>query len=128
MARLKKSIVILLPVFWLVTLSYVSFESTASARPIACTAVSCPFGDATPESGDPCYLFNDQVRHTIRRLLLERTQEKPSHPGLLAGNRPSAPPAFLAPISLAGGAWMLQQRWQFVWRTADSPRAPCLHA
>jgi hypothetical protein len=37
-------------------------------------------------------------------------------PALFRGITPAIPPA--------GDALLLQQRWQFVWRTADPPRAP----
>jgi hypothetical protein len=124
MARLKKSINVLLPVFWLVTFSYASFESNACARSSERTVATCPIGDASPGSGDLCCYSHDQLRHLVRRYLLERGQEKQLAARLLAGDHPLSPPGSITAIPLTGGAFLLQQRWQFLWRTADSPRAP----
>ncbi|HEV2693015.1 MAG TPA: hypothetical protein VG347_09000 [Verrucomicrobiae bacterium] len=126
MARIKKSVIALLPVFWLVTLSYAPFESTAAAAALqhATASIAVDATAAAPESADLCYFPNDQIRHVLRRHLLDRGEESQFTSGLLTAVRTSSSPVALTAIPLPGEFFSLQQRWQFLWRTAAPPRAP----
>src|SRR5664279_2270983 len=122
MGRLKKLVAVLLPVFWLVTFVSSPFASLACAWPAECACSST--GYAAPQSDDQCCSSNDQVRCDIRRNGVVRNQIEQPRPGLFSNDQPIPPPSLTPAIPLTGGAFLLQQRWQFVWRTADSPRAP----
>ena len=122
MGRLNKMIAILLPVFWLVTLVSCPFESLACAWPAECASSST--GDAAPQAGDPCCSSNDQIRCDMRRNGVVRVLAEQPRLGLFSNDQPIPPPSLTPAIPLTGAAFLLQQRWQFVWRTADSPRAP----
>ncbi|MDR3459865.1 MAG: hypothetical protein P4N60_20745 [Verrucomicrobiae bacterium] len=121
---MKQAVVVLLPVVWLVTVGYVSFESSPGVRLAEPTEAGRSTSGAAPESGDICWFANDQTRHVARRLFPGRSQDKETPGGLVPTNRPSAPPQVIAAVPLAGPSSLLQQRWQFLWRTAASPRAP----
>lgn len=121
MARLKMFIVSVLPLLWLVALGHCSMESPAGALP------SNAAGQAARSSETSCCSPVECVRCPLPRG---------------GGERGLAAPKCLAPVSTddlftlcrftpaippAGEAYLLQQRWQFVWRTADAPRPPsCL--
>jgi len=126
MGRLKKLITVLLPVFLLVTFVYSPFASLACAWPAECASTST--GDAAPQAGDPCCSSNDQIRCDMRRNGAVRIQAEQPRLVLFPINQPIPPPILTPAIPLTGAAFLLQQRWQFVWRTADSPRAPSLLA
>ena len=123
---MKQAVIVLLPVFWLVTLSYAPFESSACARPAGWTVAGLPAGDgdAAPLSDDPCCFSHDQLRHCARRHVWDRSDEKHPLAGLRSSDRPFSPIAVIAAVPPAGEAFSLQQRWQFIWRTAAPPRAP----
>jgi hypothetical protein len=122
MGRLKKMIAVLLPVFWLVAFVSSPFESLACAWPAECASSSA--GDAATQSGDPCCSSNDQIRCEMRRNGLVRIQTEQPRLGLFSNDQALPSHSFASAIPLTGEAFLLQQRWQFVWRTADSPRAP----
>jgi hypothetical protein len=122
MGRLKKMITVLLPMFWLVTFVYSPFESLACAWPAECASSSA--GDAAPQSGDSCCASDDQFRCELRRIGVVRIQAEQPRLGLFSNDQPIPSPSLTPAIPPTGEAFLLQQRWQFVWRTADSPRAP----
>jgi hypothetical protein len=122
MGRLKKLIAVLLPVFLLVTFVYSPFASLACAWPAECASSST--GEAATQAGDPCCSSNDQVRCDMRRNGVVRIQAEQPRLGLFSNDQPIPSPSLTPAIPLTGEAFLLQQRWQFVWRTADSPRAP----
>jgi len=122
MGRLRKMITVLLPVFWLVTFVSSPFESSACAWPAECASRST--GVAADQAGDPCCSSNDQIRCDLRRNGVVRTQAEQPRLGLFFNAQPIPSPSLTPAIPLTGEAFLLQQRWQFVWRTADSPRAP----
>jgi len=123
MGQLRKMLTVLLPVFWLVTFVACPFASTlACAGPIECASASCPAGNAT-QAGDQCGAADDMVRWDGRRQGMARIQaEQPRRE--LFSSPPATPTRITPAISPTNAAFLLQQRWQFVWRTADSPRAP----
>jgi len=122
MGRLRKMITVLLPVFWLVTFVSSPFESSTCAWPAECA--SCSTGVTAAQAGDPCCSSNDQIRCDMRRNGAVRTQAEQPCLGLFSNDQPIPSPNLTPAIPLTGEAFLLQQRWQFVWRTADSPRAP----
>ena len=122
MGRLKKMITVLLPVFWLVTFVSSPFASLACPWPAECASSST--GDPAAQEGDPCCSSNDQIRCDLRRLGVVRVQAEQPRFGLFSNDQPIPLPSLTPAIPLTGKAFLLQQRWQFVWRTADSPRAP----
>ena len=125
MVQLRKSIVVLLPVFWLATFGYGSFESLGCATLFQNIAASSPSGEAAPETGDPCCLAHDLFRSPTRMQTAVRNLEyQPPRIGFALSEHPSPPPVSILAHSLTGDSFLLQQRWQFLWRTADSPRAP----
>jgi len=122
MGRVKKMITVLLPVFWLVTLVSGPCESLACTWPADCASGSTM--DAATRSGDPCGSSNDQIHCNMRRNGVVRLQAEQPRPGVFSNDQPIPSPNLTSAIPLTGKAFLLQQRWQFVWRTADSPRAP----
>jgi len=122
MGNLKKLITALLPVFLLVTFVYSPFASLGCAWPVECSSSST--GDAAPQAGDPCCSSNDQIRCDMRRNGVVRIQAEQPRLGLFSNDQPIPSTSLSPAIPLTGEAFLLQQRWQFIWRTADSPRAP----
>jgi hypothetical protein len=123
MGRLKTIVASLLPVLWLAALVQCPLESLAFSLPANCCASSNPTGDAAPVP-EPLCCYEDNVRCQLRRSGGERVQValRRLEP-VFTGN--PLPLRIITPaIPAADGALLLQQRWQFVWRTADPPRAP----
>ena len=120
MGRLKKMIAVLLPVFWLVTLVSGPFESLACVQPAECASRST----GHTQSCEPCCSANDPIRCELRRDGVVRLQAEQPRLGLVFNDQPIFATRFASAIHPTGEAFFLQQRWQFVWRTADFPRAP----
>jgi hypothetical protein len=123
MGQLKKMFAVLLPVFWLVTFVACPFASSlACVWPADCASASSPAGDT--QAGDPSCASDDLLRWDVRRHGVVRIPADQPPLGLFS-TPPSIPVLRIAPeFPPTDQAFLLQQRWQFVWRTADSPRAP----
>ena len=124
MGRLETIIASLLPVLWLVALVHCPLESPAFSLPDDCCAPSNSTGDAAPVPGHSCCSPDEYVRCQWRRSGGERVQVAPRRLEPVSTDHPVLLRSFTPAIPLAGDAFLLQQRWQFVWRTADAPRAP----
>ena len=124
MGRLKKMATVLLPVFWLVTFVFSPFASSLVCTwPTDCASASCPAGDEATQAGGQSCFADDLVRWDGRRQGMARIQAEQLRRDLFS-SPPATPPKITPAISPTDAAFLLQQRWQFVWRTADSPRAP----
>jgi hypothetical protein len=124
MGRLKTIIASLLPALWLVTLVQCPLESPAFSFPSNCGAPGNSTGESAPVPGHSCYSADEYVRCHWRRGGGERAQVATRRLEPVSTDHPVSLRSFTPAIPLAGDAFLLQQRWQFVWRTADSPRAP----
>ena len=122
-SRLKTIVASLLPVLWLVTLGYCPLESAAFSVTDGCCAPISSTGDAAPVPGHSC-CSHEYVRCQLRRSGGEHAQVAPRRLEPVSTDNPIPLRSFTPAIPLAGDAFLLQQRWQFVWRTADAPRAP----
>lgn len=124
MGRLKTIVASLLPVLWLVALVHCPLESSAFSLPDDCCAPGNSTGDAAPVPENSCCSPDEYVRCPLRRSGGERVQVAPRRLEPVSNDHPVPLRSFTPAIPLAGDAFLLQQRWQFVWRTADPPRAP----
>ena len=124
MGRFNNMIATLLPAFWLVALMHGPWESSAfSWLDDGCAACSST-GNVAPLSGHSCSSPDDYVRCEVRRISGDRIQVAQPRFEPVSTDDPLPLVRLIPVIPLTGGALLLQQRWQFVWRTADSPRAP----
>jgi hypothetical protein len=123
--RLKSIIVVsLLLALWLAGSVNCPLESPAFALPGNCCAAGNSTGGAAPIPENSCCPLDDGVRCQLRRSGGTRGQAAPQSLEPVSADI-SNPPGSISPaIRPAGDAFLLQQRWQFVWRTADPPRAP----
>jgi hypothetical protein len=125
MDQLKAVICTLLPGLWLVAAWY------CPADPVSECANECGSTSTTLRAHKPRRPFNDtRPIGQAARLLNRRTGTQPSWDGA------SIPPFIEAsgfggldtpfsPLALSAGADQFTQSWQFHWRTALEPRAPC---
>ena len=124
MGRIHKFIASLLTAFWLVTLGHGPLESLAFASPnndcIPCAATE----GASPLTAHSCSTPDQNDRCELRRNGIERVQVAFRSLAAVSPLQQIRQRSFAPVIPLVGEAFLLQQRWQFVWRTADSPRAP----
>lgn len=126
MGRLKTIVASLLPVLWLVALVHCPLESVAFSLPDDRCAPSNSTEDAAPVPGPSCCSPDEYIRCQLRRSGGERVQVAPRRLEPVSTDHPVPLRSFTPAIPLAGDAFLLQQRWHFVWRTADPPRAPSL--
>ena len=124
MGRIHKFIASLLTAFWLVTLVHGPLESLASASLnngcIPCASTE----DPSPLTEHSCSALDQNARCELRRNGIERVQVAFRSFAAVSPLKQIRQRSFAPLIPLAGEVFLLQQRWQFVWRTADSPRAP----
>lgn len=121
MGQFKKMIAVLLPFFWLAALVSGPFETLACAQPAECANSSSP---GHTQSCHTCCSANDPIRCELRRDGVVRIQVEQPRMGLFFQDQPIPATRFGSAIPPTGEAFLLQQRWQFIWRTADFPRAP----
>jgi hypothetical protein len=122
--RIKKIIAPLLPVFWLAALMHGPWESSAfDWLDNGCASCNAA-GNMAPLSGHSCSASDDYIRCEVRRISGDRMQAAPPRFEPVATDNPLPLRRLTPAIPLTGEAFLLQQRWQFVWRTADFPRAP----
>ena len=122
--RTKKIIASLLPVLLLVVLAHGPVESSVFASPNnGCVPCGSAEG-AAPLPENSCCLLDQIARCELRRQAVERLPVACRNLEPVSNHQPIPLRSFSPAIPLAGEACLLQQRWQFVWRTADSPRAP----
>lgn len=124
MGHFKQMIASLLPAFWLVALVHGPLESSAFASPnngcIPCTSTE----GASPLTEHSCCDLDQSARCKSRRHSIERQPVTLRNLEPVSDDWSILVRSFTPAIPLAGEAFLLQQRWQFLWRTADSPRAP----
>jgi hypothetical protein len=124
MGRLKSIVASLLPVLWLAVLVHCPLESPAFSVPDDCCASCNSTGDATPVHEHSCCSPDDSVRCQLRRSGGARAQVSLRRLEPVRADNSIPLRSITRVIPTAGDAFLLQQRWQFVWRTADPPRAP----
>ncbi|MEI7807899.1 MAG: hypothetical protein WCJ07_05395 [Verrucomicrobiota bacterium] len=124
MGRFNKFIASLLTAFWLVTLVHGPLESLAFASPnnncVPCTSTE----GASPLTAHSCSALDQNARCELRRHAITRLPVAFRSLAAISPLQQIGQRRFAPVIPLVGEAFLLQQRWQFVWRTADSPRAP----
>lgn len=123
MSRLKTIVALLLPALWLVALVHCVFEFPTSPLADTCAMPSDAF-EKSLSLTEHSHL-SECIRNRSRR-----SEQKLETLPQRAAVFPVAPFYFPCTFSLAkplqGDAFLLQQRWHFVWRVADSPRKPSL--
>jgi hypothetical protein len=124
MGRFKNMIASLLPVFWLAALMHGPWEASAFSWLNDACGSSSLTGIIAPLSGHSCCAADECVRCEVRRISGDRIQIAQPRFEPVSTENPLPLRRLTPVIPLAGEAFLLQQRWQFVWRTADFPRAP----
>jgi len=127
MGRLKNMIAARLQVFWLVALMSGPLALSASAKD-GCDN-SCPLaGNAAPLSESPDGSSAEFIRCEVRRINLNHQPVTPPRLAPVGAGNQVLRHHFVPAIPLTGESILLQQRWQFVWRTAGTPRSPSVPA
>ena len=124
MGRTKKIIASLLPVFWLVALAHGPLQFSAFAQGNNESFPCCSAEGAAPLSENSGCVLDQNARCELRRHSIERPPVTLRNLEAVSDDQSNSVRSFALANPLAGEAFLLQQRWQFVWRTADSPRAP----
>jgi hypothetical protein len=126
MHRRRAIIASLLPVWLLVTLLLCPLDPRGWVAPGFCCAALDTAEDTVPAPSKPCCSHDESARCQWRRNGGDRVEVAPNFLGPLA-TCVSISFGISAPVTpLAGDAFLLPQRWQFVWRTAAEPRAPAI--
>jgi hypothetical protein len=127
MVRVKNFVASLLSAFLLVVLAHASLEPSACGWAAEGGAAGSLPDDSSPGSGLFCSATPVTIHRAVRRHGGGGAQSD-RFLGPVSPGRPVSPRNLTSAIPPAGESLLLQQRWQFVWRTADSVRAPSFRA